>query len=108
MRNITVEAIDHFMTGTKFCKSNTCVIVEPNVTILVLFGNKIAYRYNDPEHTLSITNCGYGTNTTKERLNGIPGVHINVKKGIWYLNGKEWDGNLVDVIKNGYVCYYDK
>ena len=32
---------------------------------------------------------GYKTNTTKERLNGIPGVCIQQKKGVWYLNGKE-------------------
>lgn len=97
MRNVTDEAINCFLSGTKFGKSNTTVIVEPNVTILVLHGNKIAYRYNDPEHTLSITNCGYKTNVTKERLNGIPNVNIVQKKGVWYLNGVEWDGKLIDV-----------
>jgi hypothetical protein len=62
-----------------------------------LHGNAIAYRYNDPEQTLSITNCGWQTNTTKERLNSIPGVNIYQKAGIWFLNGEEWDGELIDV-----------
>ena len=71
--------------------------VLPNVTILKLHGNAIAYKYNDPEQTLSITNCGYFTQTTKERLNGLNGVNIYQKKGIWYLNGVEWSGELIDV-----------
>jgi hypothetical protein len=69
----------------------------PNVTILKLFGNEIAYRYNDPEKTLSITNCGWESSTTKERLNGIEGVRIHQRKGQWYLNGKEWNGELINV-----------
>ena len=36
-----------------------------------------------------INHQGYKINSTKERLNGIPGVCIQQKKGIWYLNGKE-------------------
>jgi hypothetical protein len=62
-----------------------------------LHGNEIAYRYNDPERTLSITDAGWQTNTTKERLNGIPNVHIHQKDWVWYLNGEEWNGNLIDV-----------
>ena len=34
--------------------NNTRVVVEPNVTILKLFGNTIAYRYNDPENTILV------------------------------------------------------
>ena len=62
-----------------------------------MFNNEIAYRYNDPERTLSITNAGWESNTTKERLNGLDGVSIQQKAGIWYLNGKEWEGELIDV-----------
>jgi hypothetical protein len=61
-------------------KSNMQVF--ENVTILRLHGNAIAYRYNDPERTLSITNCGWFSNTTKERLNGIPSVSIKRKTSI--------------------------
>ena len=73
------------------------VEVLPNVTIMKLHGNSIAFRYNDPERTLSITNCGWQTNTTKERLNAIDGVKIYQKSGQWFLNGKKWSGELIDV-----------
>ncbi len=71
--------------------------VLPNVTIMKLYGNRIAYRYNDPERTLSISTTGWFTNTTKERLNAIPGVRIHQKNWQWYLNGEQWDGQLIDV-----------
>lgn len=97
MRNITIQAINAFMNGEDFNASNTKVEVLPNVTLLKLHGNIIAYLYNDPEKTLSITNCGWFSNTTKERLNGLPNVSIVQKKGVWYLNGIEWDGGLIDI-----------
>ena len=97
MRTITFDSTKAFMNAEKFKRSNTEVEVRPNVTILKLFSNEIAYRYNDPDRTLSVTNAGWKTATTKERLNGIEGVHIRQIKGKWYLNGKEWNGNLIDV-----------
>ena len=97
MRTITRNAVNGFMNARPFNSQNTQVVVFPNVTVLKLFGNKIAYRYNDPERTLSITTCGWDTATTKERLNALPGVKIRQKAGILYLNGKEWNGNLIDV-----------
>jgi hypothetical protein len=97
MRTITEKAIKAFMNAEKFKSSNTSVEVLPNVTILKLFNNAIAYRYNDPERTLSITNCGWQSNTTKERLNAIPNVNIKQIKGSWFLNNKEWNGDLIDV-----------
>ena len=97
MRLITKESIEAFLNAKKFNKSNMSVEVLPNVTILKYHGNEIAYKYNDNKKTLSITNCGWFTNTTKERLNGLPDVNIQQKNFIWYLNGKEWDGNLIDI-----------
>ena len=97
MKQITNKSINAFLNGERFSESNTKVEVLPNVTILKLFGNAIAYRYNDPNNTLSITNCGWQTNTTKERLNGLPSVRIQQKRGEWYLNGQQWNGNLIDV-----------
>jgi len=97
MRTITQQAIQHFNNATRFNAANTAVEVLPNVTILKLHGNAIAYRYNDPQQTLSIINCGWFSNTTKERLNAIDGVSISQKNGKWFLNGKEWDGNLIDL-----------
>ena len=97
MKQITENAIEKFLTAETFKVSNTEVEVLPNVTILKLFGNPIAYKYNDPNKTLSITNAGWKTNTTKERLNALPNISISQKKGVWYLNGTEWNGNLIDI-----------
>lgn len=97
MRKITEDAIHSFMNAQKFRRGNTEVEVLPNVTILKLFGNEIAFRYNNPERTLSITDAGWPTVTTKERLNALPSVSIRQKDFQWYLNGQEWDGNLIDL-----------
>jgi len=101
MRKITKDSVNAFLSQQKFYKDNTQVEILPNVTILKLFGNEIAYLYNDPNKTLSITNSGWFTDTTKERLNALPNVYIqqktinDVKK--WYLNGEEWNGKLTDI-----------
>lgn len=100
MKQITKKAIDKFMNAESFKRDNTEVVVLPNVTILKLFDNEIAYLYNDPERTLSITNRGWFTKTTKERLNGIPRVSIRQSKGQWYLNDALWDGKLIDIAAN--------
>jgi hypothetical protein len=92
MRKVTSAAIAAFMNAERFSMGNTVVEVQPNVTILRLHGNAIAYRYNDEKRTLSVTNAGWASNTTKERLNGIPNVQVSQKKGVWYLNGQVWDG----------------
>lgn len=34
---------------------------------------------------------------TKERLNALQGVNIVQKNFVWYLNGKEWNGELTDI-----------
>ena len=99
MRKITKESVNAFNNSVKFKKGNMEVEVLPNVTIMKLHGNSIAYRYNDPQRTLSITNCGWQSNTTKERLNAIDGVYIYQKNYVWYLNGNEWNGELIDIKK---------
>jgi hypothetical protein len=67
------------------------VLREGTIYYLKLFGNKIAAIESDGR--LWISNAGWDTKTTKERLNGLPGVSIQQKKGEWYLNGNQWDGN---------------
>ena len=64
MRQITKESINAFLNAKKFNKQNMSVQVLPNVTVLKLHGNEIAYLYNDPNNTLSISNCGWFTPTT--------------------------------------------
>ena len=97
MRKITEESVQAFMNAEVFNKSNTKVRVLPNVTVLSLFGNDIAWKYNDPNQTISISDAGWKSDTTKERLNGIPGVSIQQKKGEWFLNGNKWDGKIIDL-----------
>ncbi len=97
MRKITTESTKAFLNAEPFKKANMEVKVEPNVTILLLHGNAIAYKYNDPKQTLSITNCGWESNTTKERLNALPNVNISQVNFVWYLNGEKWDGKLIDI-----------
>lgn len=103
MRLITHESVTAFLNAEKFNKSNMSVEVLPNVTILKYQGNSIAYKYNDPKQTISITNCGWESNTTKERLNGVidlSGLNIGgiyQKNWVWYLDGKEWNGELTDL-----------
>lgn len=64
---------------------------------LYLFDNLIAEHREDG---LYITNAGWQTKTTKERLNGLSGVYINQSKKKWYLNGEEWDGEWTRVNTN--------
>lgn len=99
MRKITKEMCSCLMHLQYKVKSNTTVSIEaltngiPTIASMYLFGNKIA-TYHSPTNTLEITNCGWFTNTTKERLNGLPGVKIYQAFGNWYLNGEIWNGSL--------------
>ena len=94
-RNITQQAVKAFINGLNFKSSNTQVVTENGYSYLYLHGNNIAIKGNT--NGIAIRTCGWKSNTTKERLNGIPGVSISQKKGIWFLNGKEWDGKITSV-----------
>lgn len=61
---------------------------------LYLHGNKIAQHTSEG---LEIDSCGWNSNTTRERLNGLKGVRVTTKLGQMYLNGKKWDGERVNV-----------
>jgi hypothetical protein len=65
------------------------------VWMLKLHGNVIATI--DEFNMLSISNAGWASNTTKERLNGLPNVRIHQKNWTWYLNGNEWSGEWTRV-----------
>lgn len=70
---------------------------------LWLFGNKIAeWRHSE----LWITSAGWLTKTTKERLNGLPGVCLQKVRGRWFLNGWMWNGDWIQVTDN-YGNWYD-
>lgn len=93
MRKITREALQAFINKEPFSKSNTTVHVsEDGEVTLLLHGNSIAKQVNG---VLSICSAGWPTNTTKERLNSLPGVRIHSANGVWYLNGMYWDGDWI-------------
>ena len=98
MRKITQDAIEAFNSNTPFSSGDTQVSIDDTgATCLKLHGNLIAIRHADGKQELEISNAGWETNTTKERLNGLPGVSIQQKQGVWYLNGVEWDGEWITI-----------
>jgi hypothetical protein len=95
MRKVT-QAIGNAFNACKVAaQGNTTVTTSNGRTTMILHGHTIAYKENGK---LFITNCGYATNVTKERLNSINGVRINQSNFTWFLNGKEWNGELIEVI----------
>lgn len=87
MRQITKKAVEALLVGSSYKNSNT----EVRDNAMYLHEHKIAWL--DVNGQLWISHCGYKTNTTKERLNGLPGVDIRQRNFTWYLNGEEWNGN---------------
>ena len=66
MRQITSDAYDAFKNNKRFKRSNTEVIVNGNEVVIELFGNKIVKKINGE---IFISNGGWNSVTTKERLN---------------------------------------
>lgn len=95
MRQITKEAMEAFCEGRRYKKSN----MEVTGDSMYLHGNKIAWW--DKNYQLWISNCGWWTNTTKERLNSLPNVNIVQRNYQWYLNGEAWNGRAICI---GRVC----
>ena len=94
-RKITQDAIRAFYNRRNFKRDNPRVEVnELNESSLILHGHTIAYM---DETKLLISNCGYFTNTTKERFNGLSGVNIVQRNFDWFLNGELWDGGKIRI-----------
>ena len=92
MRQITIDSINAFLNRDTFSRANMLVENWEGETFLKLHGNTIAILNDEG---LFITSAGWETATTKERLNGLPGVSIHQKNYQWFLNGEAWDGELV-------------
>ncbi len=90
MRQITREAVAAFNRNENFKLSNTEVKADCTGTRLYLFGNLIARKTGN---RLQVTLCGYNTTTTRERLNGLPGVKCLSRKGQAFINGKPVSNN---------------
>jgi len=103
MRKVTADAVEAFMAGRTGKFSNTTVDVRPwqggqECVILALHGNPIArYPVAGGHDHMVVCDGNHQTNTTKERLNGLPGVRVHQKAGQWYLNGVAWDGYWTNV-----------
>jgi len=87
MRKITREIVNAFMERKPRSISNS----STDGTTLYLHGNAIARHTGEgvSAEGLEISMAGWPSNTTRERLNGLPWVRINQSKGVQYLNGHE-------------------
>jgi hypothetical protein len=71
-----------------WCKDNTQVTTEGDVSRVFLHGNQIA---TIGQNFIQLFDGGYQSNTTKSRLNailgahGIQGEHVFQKKGTWFV-----------------------
>jgi len=90
MRQITRKIVDAFESRNSLTIDNS----RTDGQSLWLFGNRIAEWRSDG---LWISNGGWDSKTTKERLNGLRGVSIAQVRGKWILNGRLWDGSWVHV-----------
>jgi len=71
MKKVTREAVRCFMYDEKKTTGNTTILVEGQVTKMLLHGNCIARTNPDKGGRIEISDAGWRTNTTKERLNAI-------------------------------------
>ena len=70
MRKITEAAANAFKAKRDFSRDNTTVLVSDNYVAMYLHGNRIAYQHLDGGN-LRVTLAGWGTPTTRERVNGL-------------------------------------
>ena len=116
MRKITSQSVDAFVNGYRFNRGNTtvsgCGATGIREWYLMLHNNLIAKKIVN-KHDLWITDAGWQTVTTKERLNGVLsrltfGWGLFQKKGEWFLTNDEetvqWTGSATfragDLIKS--------
>jgi len=94
MRKITKESVKAFYNNYNYSNNNTFV----NDSKFYLHHNLIAEKKNNK---LYICNCGWFSNTTKERLNGILNhighAGIYQKNFSWFLDGEKWNGQRTEI-----------
>lgn len=100
MRIVTKQIVEAFLAGKARKIGNT----HTDGSAIYLHGNKIAEkRFADPRPegapawVIFITTAGWDTNTTKDRLRGLPGADLETKRGVLFLNGQKWDGGWTKV-----------
>ena len=105
MRQITRKIVEKFNKNENFKLNNTRIehqtIFTKPTTIMYLHNNLIAQRQNNE---LRITNSGWFSNTTKERLNGLLDSigfdKIYQKNFEWFLADKKWNGKPIKLLKD--------
>jgi len=98
MRKITEQSINAFLNKGTLKKQNMNVFFDRyDYKSRMLLHNNCIATYDHQENILSISNCGWFSNTTKERLNALPNVDIYQKNFKWFLNGQEWNGEKIDI-----------
>lgn len=94
-RKISIDAAEALEEHRPFKRDNTEVRqLGRDKSRLYLHGHAIAGMRGDE---IYVTDAGYPTSTTKERLNALPDVRVHTSKGQLYLNGKKWSGNWTRV-----------
>jgi len=94
-RIITQQAVEAFMAGRNFNKSNTEVQAwSDGLVTMRLHGNTIATKTRSG--SIMLSTAGWETSTTKERLNGILGAlnmpRVYTKNHVLYdWNGEPWE-----------------
>lgn len=78
MKIITNESIEIFYNRGNLKKGNMKVVSDETLTTMYLHNNAIARLSLAGQ--LMISNAGWYSNTTRERLNGLKGVHVKQKK----------------------------
>jgi hypothetical protein len=108
MRKITTQACQALLNGETINLSNTRVTRTLHSGSMYLHGHEIAKIVNN---NLFINLQGYTTNTTLERLNGLPNVQLHRRAGVVYLNNKPisttaWHNVTVGSKTRGYTLIH--
>ena len=92
---ISRKAAQALLSGSRETFKSGNTRVEQGV--LFLHGNPIARNEGD---SVTISDGGWPTMTTKARLNAFPMVNVSEERGVWFLNARPWDGRWARVNKN--------
>ena len=94
MRQVTEQVIQAFLNSENKSVGNTSTDGQS----LWLHGNKIARKTDEG---IEINNCGYQTNVTKERLNGL--LSLSGNGGLIFQKNFEWKFSQMDSVTFEYI-----
>ena len=91
MKAISKKTAYALLNYNKTKTGNTIVWQDSEGSHMSLFGNEIAWVTLDG--SLYVTDCGWVTPTTRDRLSAVLGLPLSIRKGAWVLDGQPWDGS---------------